>query len=368
MAVNPLSCTRAGQGSLVTAGRSPIGVGVDVAGVVETVGDDVTDLAVGQRVWGLLPAPAVLAPMGTAAEFVVFDAARLGTIPAGLDASGAVAVLVGGSTAVTALFVHGRLRAGQRVLVRGAAGGVGYVARRAGRRPSGRCHNLAAAADCRGPPGHGSRRRVGEARRGGGLSRPSNPLLNIMSIIGVSLRSYQASRPGFRCAPRPRSRWFMRFPARCRCPWCGLILTIPIVSTLSRQKAMRCCASESRARSAEAFEIACGAREFSGHPAEFVGFGAVFGRGDDVFGGAPQLEELVQQRGDLVVGQHDRVFGKTGALERASPFVGALTARLAAVLPPPPYRCPLLQLATTPSTVRDATPPHPGPWPHQNVT
>lgn len=119
---------RAGRGRLATAGRSTVGVGVDFAGVVETVGDGVTDLVVGQRVWGLLPALTVLAPMGAAAEFLVIDAARLGTVPTGLDAARAVAVLVGGSTSVTALFVHGRLRAGQRVLVRGAAGGVGYVA------------------------------------------------------------------------------------------------------------------------------------------------------------------------------------------------------------------------------------------------
>lgn len=123
-----------------------------------------------------------------------------------------------------------------------------------------------------------------------------------------------------------------------------------------------------RGRSAEAFEIACGVRECCGHAAEFVSPGAIFGRGGDVFGRAPQLEEFVQQRGDFAIGQHDGVFGKPGALECASPFVGSLAARLAAVLPPPPYGRPLLQPATTPATVPHSTPPHPCRRLHQNVT
>jgi len=119
---------RAGRLRIATAWRPTIGVGVDVVGIVEAIGDGVTSLVVGQRVWGMLPASAVLLAAGTAADLVVLDAARLGLAPAGLDAAHAVALLVGGSAAVTALFVHGRLRAGQRVLVRGAAGGVGYAA------------------------------------------------------------------------------------------------------------------------------------------------------------------------------------------------------------------------------------------------
>ena len=119
---------RAGRLRIATALQPAIGVGVDVVGIVDAVGGGVTGLVVGQRVWGMLPASAVLLATGTAADFVVLGEDRLGISPAGLSAPDAVAVLVGGSAAVTALFVHGRLRAGQRVLVRGAAGGVGYAA------------------------------------------------------------------------------------------------------------------------------------------------------------------------------------------------------------------------------------------------
>jgi NADPH:quinone reductase-like Zn-dependent oxidoreductase len=101
---------------------------MDLAGMVEAIGDGVTDLATGQRVWGMLPARAALAPLGSAAELVVVDADRLGSIPDELDDPGAVALLGGGTTSRTALFTHGRLQSGHRVLIRGAAGGVGYVA------------------------------------------------------------------------------------------------------------------------------------------------------------------------------------------------------------------------------------------------
>lgn len=119
---------RSGGLRLVTGRRLPVGVGIDLAGVVEGLGPGVTDLAPGQRVWGVMSRSTAVAPVGAAAEFAVVESARLGLLPEELDAAGAVALLAGGTTAVTALFVHGRLRAGQRVLVRGAAGGVGYVA------------------------------------------------------------------------------------------------------------------------------------------------------------------------------------------------------------------------------------------------
>ncbi|WP_282944102.1 NAD(P)-dependent alcohol dehydrogenase [Cellulomonas endometrii] len=119
---------RSGRMRFATVGRRTLGVGMDLAGVVEAVGDGVTDLRSGQRVWGVLPALAALAPLGAAAELVVVDADRLGIVPDLLDDAGAVALLGGGTTSMTALFTHGRLQEGHRVLVRGAAGGVGYVA------------------------------------------------------------------------------------------------------------------------------------------------------------------------------------------------------------------------------------------------
>ena len=73
-----------------------------------------------------------------------------------------------------------------------------------------------------------------------------------------------------------------------------------------------------------------------GEFAELLRPGSVLHRGQDVFGGAAQLEQPVLQIGDFGRGEDHRVFGKTAALHRGSPFVGALPARLGAVQPGPP--------------------------------
>jgi hypothetical protein len=79
------------------------------------------------------------------------------------------------------------------------------------------------------------------------------------------------------------------------------------------------------------FEVLGGAGDFVGEVAEFFGVGAVAGGGDDVFGGAAELEEAVLEGGDFGVGEDDGVFGEAAALEGGAAFVGALAAGLAAV-------------------------------------
>lgn len=115
---------RAGRLRLFTGRRFPKRLGVDVVGRVEALGPDVADVNVGDEVWGVLPR----GRMGTAAEFVALDADRVAPVPAGLDAAGAVSLLTGGTTSLTALRDKAALRPGERLLVRGAAGGVGSVA------------------------------------------------------------------------------------------------------------------------------------------------------------------------------------------------------------------------------------------------
>ncbi|GGX96576.1 dehydrogenase [Streptomyces minutiscleroticus] len=119
---------RSGRLRFLARGRFPLGTGLDVAGEVVRTGRGVTDPAPGDRVWGVLPRSTVSGPLGAAAEFVVADAARLSRAPGNLDPVEAAALPAVGTTAVTALLTHGRLRAGQRLLVRGAAGGVGSAA------------------------------------------------------------------------------------------------------------------------------------------------------------------------------------------------------------------------------------------------
>lgn len=96
----------------------------ELCGVVDAVGTEVDDLAVGDPVYGLIDFPRD----GCAAEFVVVLAADLAPAPRALDPVHAAAMPLSGLTAWQALFRHGRLEAGQRVLIHGAAGGVGSLA------------------------------------------------------------------------------------------------------------------------------------------------------------------------------------------------------------------------------------------------
>ena len=95
--------------------------GVDVAGVVEAVGENVTAFRPGDEVFG--------AKAGALAEYVCAGPKNvLAAKPAGLTFEQAAAIPLAGVTALQALRDKGRLEAGQRVLVNGAAGGVGTFA------------------------------------------------------------------------------------------------------------------------------------------------------------------------------------------------------------------------------------------------
>ena len=94
--------------------------GTEVAGVVEAVGRSVTRFAPGDEVFGIGD--------GTFAEYTCAREAKLAPKPANATFEQAAAVPVSGSTALQALRDIGRLRAGERVLVIGAGGGVGTFA------------------------------------------------------------------------------------------------------------------------------------------------------------------------------------------------------------------------------------------------
>jgi D-arabinose 1-dehydrogenase-like Zn-dependent alcohol dehydrogenase len=98
-------------------------LGADMAGSVEAVGNNVTGFRPGDEVFG------GLADRGTLAEYLTMrhDGAML-TKPAGLSFEQAAAVPVAGFTALQALRDKGKVQRGQKVLVNGAAGGVGTFA------------------------------------------------------------------------------------------------------------------------------------------------------------------------------------------------------------------------------------------------
>ncbi|MEU5875267.1 NADP-dependent oxidoreductase [Glycomyces sp. NPDC047369] len=103
--------------------RAPSIPGHELAGVVESLGYGTTGLTVRQRVFGL----ADWTRDGTLAELVAVEARNLAPLPADVDFTTAASLPISGLTAWQGLFVHGRLEAGQTVLVHGAAGGVGSV-------------------------------------------------------------------------------------------------------------------------------------------------------------------------------------------------------------------------------------------------
>jgi len=104
--------------------RTPSIPGHEVAGVVTALSYGATGLSVGQRVFGLTD----WTRDGTLAEYVVVEARNLAPLPGDVDFTVGAGLPISGLTAWQGLFEHGRLRAGQSVLVHGAAGGVGSMA------------------------------------------------------------------------------------------------------------------------------------------------------------------------------------------------------------------------------------------------
>jgi len=118
---------RSGELKMVSGRRFPIGVGLDFAGTVAATGSGVDGHRVGDRVWGMVH-PRQRHSVAGAAEYVVVSADRVSHAPADLSSVEAAALVVAGSTALIALRDSVHLTDGERVLVRGAAGGVGTAA------------------------------------------------------------------------------------------------------------------------------------------------------------------------------------------------------------------------------------------------
>jgi NADPH:quinone reductase-like Zn-dependent oxidoreductase len=105
--------------------RPPRTLGCDFAGEIVGVGAGALSHYVGERVFGsLLP----FGRDGSLAEFIVAGVDRLATMPDGLGFDQAAALPVAAGTALQAVVDEARLGAGQRILITGAAGGVGHFA------------------------------------------------------------------------------------------------------------------------------------------------------------------------------------------------------------------------------------------------
>jgi len=101
----------------------PTVLGRDVAGTIEAVGRGVTGFKSGDEVYAFLGSHS-----GGYAQYVTAKDTEIAAKPKSLDFVEAAAVPLAATTAWQALFDHGQLQVGQRVLIHGAAGGVGHFA------------------------------------------------------------------------------------------------------------------------------------------------------------------------------------------------------------------------------------------------
>ncbi|MFI6519448.1 NADP-dependent oxidoreductase [Spirillospora sp. NPDC050679] len=128
----------------------PFVIGADVSGTVEAVGGGADGFAPGDRVIGRLDRG------GAAAEYAVGTAADLVAAPVSVPLAEAAAIPVAGLTAWQALFEHGRVEAGMRVLVNGAGGGVGMFAVQLARHAGARVVATASPRSARAVRGYGA--------------------------------------------------------------------------------------------------------------------------------------------------------------------------------------------------------------------
>lgn len=119
--VNPLDWKiRDGAGQRMGM-RLPIGLGSEIAGTVEQLGEGVTGFKLGDAVFGIIGA-------GGFADYAIASASEMALMPAGLDFIEAAAVPLGALTAWQALFGLAGLQPGQRLFITNGSGGVGSLA------------------------------------------------------------------------------------------------------------------------------------------------------------------------------------------------------------------------------------------------
>jgi NADPH:quinone reductase-like Zn-dependent oxidoreductase len=110
----------------------PMILGMDFSGVIEGIGMDVQGFRPGDEVYAMID----MGRNGTYAEYAVVDASLVAPKPRSHDHIHAAAIPLAGLTAWHGLFESGGLKSGQKVLIHGAAGGVGsfavQLAKRAG--------------------------------------------------------------------------------------------------------------------------------------------------------------------------------------------------------------------------------------------
>jgi len=110
------------SGRLPGTPKVPFTLGEDIVGVVDKLGEGVSTLELGQMVAG---ATFCLGTGGGYTEFICLPSSELVPVPPGVDPAEAVCLVVNYLTAHMAMHTSAKVGSGERVLVHGAAGGVG---------------------------------------------------------------------------------------------------------------------------------------------------------------------------------------------------------------------------------------------------
>lgn len=97
-------------------------LGADFAGIVEQVGNRVTEFKEGDRVFG------EALTGGAFAQYTAVQARNCAEIPSGFSFTDFACVPIAGLTAYQAIKTHGKLQSGESVLINGSSGGVGHIA------------------------------------------------------------------------------------------------------------------------------------------------------------------------------------------------------------------------------------------------
>ncbi|MEX0825116.1 MAG: NADPH:quinone reductase [Pirellulaceae bacterium] len=124
VSVNPVD-TYVRSGAIAMELPKPFIIGCDLAGTVEAIGDGVTGLRPGDRVW--TTNQGLLGRQGTFAEYSAVDKTWVYPIPDGIESSVAVACALVGVTAHLGLVRDARLAVNETVFVVGGTGGVGSM-------------------------------------------------------------------------------------------------------------------------------------------------------------------------------------------------------------------------------------------------
>lgn len=123
--LNPLD-TKIRSGNAAHAKHSvPLVLGIDLAGVVEEIGQGVTAFRVSDEVYGMTGGVGGI--QGSLAQYAAVDADLLALKPSTLTMREAAALPLAFITSYSGIVDRGHLQAGQTVLVQGGAGGVGHI-------------------------------------------------------------------------------------------------------------------------------------------------------------------------------------------------------------------------------------------------